>query len=305
MNCSRINLDAHIWRSIRSNWLMIHRLMDIIEDGYNWRKRFFDSFPIVIVEKKNSNDRIRMAVIFRKLNAVMIKDAFPMLDVDAILRVSGKKYVSTIDLTKCYYQIPLRKGDEIKTAFRTHRGLYHYKVMAFGIATAPATCHRLINKILNGLQDFAMAHLDEICIFTFSEHLIHIHEVMDRLLDSVLKANKNKCEFGMTKLKLFGHIVEEGTLKPDPEKTKVILEYPIPKTKKHLRSFMGLASYYRKYVASFGAISKPWPSWPRNLVPNESDGRYKADAAFNTLKQKLTSEPILMAPNSVNKEKMN
>jgi hypothetical protein len=282
----KADLDIHIDKLLE---------MDIIEESDSPY-----SFPIVIVEKKNSNDKIRMAVNFRKLNAVMIKDAFPMLDVDAILqRVSGKKYISTIDLTKCYYQIPLRKGDEIKTAFRTHRGLYHHKVMAFGIATAPATCQRLINKILNGLQDFAMAHLDDICIFseTFSEHLKHIHEVMERLLDSGLKANKSKCKFGMTKLKLFGHIVEEGTLKPDPEKTKVILEYPIPRTKKHVRSFLGLASYYRKYVASFGAISKPLTDLTKKSSSERIKWTLQADAAFNTLKRKLTSEPILMAPN--------
>ena len=258
------------------------------------------SFPIVICMKKNSNDRIRMAINFKRLNAITIKDVFPVLDVDEILQtVNGKKYISTIDLTKCFYQIPLREENKIKTAFRTHRALYRHTVLPFGLSTAPATCQRLVNNILNGIQNYAMAHLDDICICSesFDDHLRHIEEVLKRLLNSGLKANKSKCKFAMARLKLFGHIIEDGFLKPDPEKCKVVLEYPIPKTKKQLRSFLGLANFYRKFIEAFADISKALTDLTKKALPDRIKWSLNADIAFNTLKRKLSKEPVLMAPN--------
>ena len=279
-------LDEHIQKLLD---------LDIIEESDSPY-----SFPIVIVEKKNSNDKFRMTVNFRLLNAVTIKDAFPLLDVDAILqRVNGKKYLTTIDLTKCFYQIPLRKGDEHKTAFRTHRGLYHHKVMAFGMSNCPATCQRLLNNILNGVQHFAMAHMDDICIFsaTFPEHMKHLKNVLQRIKASGLKANRTKCKFAMRRLKLFGHLVEDGYLKPDTEKIRAICEYPIPRTKRHLRSFIGLASFYRKFCPNFATTIKPLTDMTRKSYPERVKWSIEADASFNSVKRALIDEPILMAPN--------
>ena len=116
-------------------------------------------------------------------------------------------------------------------------------------------------------------------------------------MNSGLKANKSKCKFAMAKLKLFGHIIEDGFLKPDPEKCKVVLEYPIPKTKKQLRSFLGLANFYRKYMEAFADISKALTDLTKKALPDRIKWSLNADIAFNTLKRKLSKEPVLMAPN--------
>ena len=174
-------------------------------------------------------------------------------------------------------------AENAKLGFSPHQLLYGQTLRGFG----------------DILKSTWTTHLDDICIFKerFDDHLRHIEEVLKRLLNSGLRANKSKCKFAMAKLKLFRHTIEDGFLKPDPEKCKVVEEYPIAKTKKQLRIFLGLANFYRKYIEAFADISKALTVLTKKALPDRIKWSLNADIAINTLKRKLSKEPVLMAPN--------
>ena len=167
--------------------------------------------PMVIVKKKDG--AIRLCVDYRRLNAVTRVDAYPMPRMDDILNQVGQaKYITTLDLAKGYWQVPVASQDRHKTAFTTPRGLYQFKMMPFGLCGAPATFQRMMDQIIKGLYKFTNAYLDDLIIFSTSweDHLIHLRTVLSRLQELGLTTKPSKCQFAMTECTYLGHVVGTG-----------------------------------------------------------------------------------------------
>ena len=191
----------------------------IVEPSYSpW------SSPIVLVKKKDGSTRF--CVDFRQLNSVTCKDAQPIPRIDDTLdSLSGSCWFSTLDLASGYWQVEMKDSDKEKTAFRTPFGLFHFKVMPFGLCNAPATFQRLMELILKGLNwTSCLVYLDDIIIFSKSidEHLQRLKEVLSRLELANLKIKPEKCKLFQTSVKYLGHIVSDQGIHTDPEKVSTI-----------------------------------------------------------------------------------
>ena len=165
--------------------------------------------PMVVVK----DGTIRLCVNYRCLNAVTQVDAYPMTRIDDLIDLVGQAhYISALDLTNGYWQIPVREQDQLKTAFTTPFGLYQFKRMPFGLRGAPATFLRVMDQVLKGLQDFTSAYLDDVIVFskTWEDHLKHIDMVLNRLREAGLTAKPVKCQFGMTHCSYLGYVVGGG-----------------------------------------------------------------------------------------------
>lgn len=174
--------------------------------------------------------------------------------------LSGSQYFTKIDLKSGYHQIWIREGDEWKTAFKTKEGLYEWLVMHFGLTNAPSTFMRLMNEVLKEfLGSFVIVYLDDILIFSKSldDHIMHIGRVFKKLREEKLLINLKKCSFVKKELVCLGFVVSTEGLKMDPKKVKAILEWPTPRTTTEVRSFHGLASFYRNFIKKFSSICPP------------------------------------------------
>lgn len=216
--------------------------------------------PIVMVTKKDGS--IRFCCDFRKINHVTIKDCQPLPRIDdSLAALSGCRWLSTCDLKSGYWQVSVAKEDKHKTAFAIEGGgFWQFKVMPFGLCNSGATFERLMEKVLAGLSwKICLLYLDDIIIFskTFDEHMDHIDQVFNRLGEANLKLSPKKCHLLRKEVTFLGHTVSENGIATDEEKIKAVKDWPIPKNVKQVRSFVGLCSYYRKFVPKFASIAKP------------------------------------------------
>ncbi|GBO45434.1 Retrovirus-related Pol polyprotein from transposon 297 [Araneus ventricosus] len=252
--------------------------------------------PIVLVQKKDGSTRF--CVDYRKLNEITIKDSYPLPRIDDTLdALNGSECFSTLDLQSGYWQVEIQPEDKEKTAFTTGQGLWQFKVMPFGLCNALATFERLMETVLRGLTSEAcLVYLDDIIIVgrTFQEHLNNIHKVFQRLQKANLKLSPKKCRFFRNEVSYLGHIISADGFKTDPEKTKAVVDWPRPETVHDLRSFLGLCTYYRRFVRNFSAIARPL----HKLTEARSNFNWteECEKSFNSLKQALTSSPILTYP---------
>nr|KYP32028.1 Retrovirus-related Pol polyprotein from transposon 17.6 [Cajanus cajan] len=210
----------------------------------------------------------------------------------------GAIIFSKIDLKSGYHQIRIKEGDEWKTAFKTKFGLYEWLVMPFGLTNAPSTFMRLMNHILRDcIGKFVVVYFDDILVYskTLDEHLGHLRQVLIILRVNHLYANLEKCTFCQEQVKFLGFIVGKEGVQVDSEKIKAIQEWPTPKSVGEVRSFHGLASFYRRFVKDFSTLASPLNELVKKDVPflwGEAQ-----EKAFKTLKEKLTNAPILALPN--------
>ncbi|RUS75619.1 hypothetical protein EGW08_016612 [Elysia chlorotica] len=211
--------------------------------------------PSVIVSKRDGSNRY--CIDFRALNNISIFDAEPMVRPDDIFQEIGSKsnYLSKVDLSKGYWQIPLTETSKTYTAFATERGLYQFRVMPFGLQGAPATFSRLMRKVTNGLPNLRN-YLDDCLIFTetWEEHVEALRALFTRLREVGLTARPTKCSIAYPRLEFLGHMVGSGNMQPTCDKVEAIRNANPPQTKKEMRSFMGLASFYRRYVPHFSTM---------------------------------------------------
>jgi hypothetical protein len=251
--------------------------------------------PIVLVPKPNGTDRL--CTDFRKLNGLSVPDPFPMPRVEVLIdRVGQSRFITKLDMTKGYWQIPMHPESVPLTAFVTPKGHYQWKYMSFGLKNAPASFSRLITKVLNGLNEFCDAYLDDIIIFSlaWSDHLVHLRKVLSRIADACLTLNLAKCVFANASVDFLGHHIGIDGVQPRLKKVEAVLKFPRPATKKQVQSFLGLAGYYQRYLPHFSDITLPLTALTKKGIPfrwNE-----EAEVAFLDLKSRLASRPILIPP---------
>jgi hypothetical protein len=214
--------------------------------------------PTVLVEKKDGD--VRFCVDYRKLNRVSKFDAYPMPRVEEVLdNVGAAKYISTLDLAKGYWQIPMARDSKEKTAFTTPFGLFEFQVMPFGLHNAPATFQRMMNDVLRECFDFCQVYIDDVAVYstTWEEHLEHLRRVFTCLRKANLNLKMAKCQFGRHQVEYLGYVVGDGKVLPNPKKIEAVLHYQQPVTKTDVKAFLGLSGYYRKFVPQYASILAP------------------------------------------------
>ncbi|XP_071688487.1 uncharacterized protein [Rutidosis leptorrhynchoides] len=252
--------------------------------------------PALLVPKQGG--AFRMCIDSRAVNKITIKYRFPIPRFDDLLdQLHGAIVFSKIDLRSGYHQIRMRPGDEWKTAFKTRDGLYEWMVMPFGLSNAPSTFMRLMNQVFKPfIGKFVVVYFDDILIYSSSteQHLSHLKQVFNTLRDQKLFANGKKCHFLTSEVRFLGYVVSGKGIRMDEGKIEAILTWPIPTTLHDIRSFHGLASFYRRFIKNFSTIIAP-------VTECMKGGRYTwndaATAAFNDLKDKVTQAPVLALPN--------
>uniref|UniRef100_A0A0K8WBI5 RNA-directed DNA polymerase n=1 Tax=Bactrocera latifrons TaxID=174628 RepID=A0A0K8WBI5_BACLA len=261
------------------------------------------SAPIWVVPKKldaSGKDKWRIVVDYRKLNNITVDDKYPIPNMDEILDKLGRcLYFTTIDLAQGFHQIEMDPIDRQKTAFSTQNGHFEFLRMPFGLKNAPATFQRLMNTVLDGLigKD-CMVYLDDIVVFNTSlqEHIDSLDKVFQRLAEANLKVQPDKSEFLKQETEFLGHVITPSGIKPNPNKVVALLNYPIPKTEKEIKQFLGLAGFYRKFIQNFSKITKPLTNClKKGNIVNNSDKEFIR--AVETIKLLITKEPILAYPN--------
>ena len=257
--------------------------------------------PVVLAPKKDGT--IRFCVDYRKLNGMTTRDAYPIPRIDDTLdSLQEAKFISTLDLRSGYWQVEMDKESKEKTAFITHKGLYEFNVMPYGLTNAPATFQRLMDIVLAGLKwQCCLVYIDDIVIYSpnFDQHLIDLKNVFLTLREANLTLKASKCCFCRKEMKYLGHIVTQDGIKPDPALIKAVSDFPIPKTIKDVQSFLGLSGYYRRFIKDYSKIAEPLVKQLRQLKERNYHLNWTPDCttAFELLKKKLTNAPIMSTPN--------
>lgn len=253
--------------------------------------------PVVIVFKKNGT--LRICIDFRKLNSISEFDAYPMPRIDDLLdRIGSAAFITTLDLCKGYWQVPLDAASRPYTAFRTPAGLFQFTVMPFGLHGAPATFQRLMDRVLQGCEEFCAAYLDDVVIFSDSweQHLQHLSAVLEKIRAAGLTLNVSKCEWARRDTRYLGYQLGGGEVRPQVDKVEAILKCPRPQTKKEVRSFLGLAGWYRRFVPQFATLAAPLTALTTKGIKNPVPWTDECEQSFCALKSLLCSSPVLRSP---------
>ncbi|KAL5578375.1 hypothetical protein UlMin_020074 [Ulmus minor] len=253
--------------------------------------------PMLFVKKKDGT--LRMCIDYRELNKVTIKNRYPLPRIDDLFdQLKGATIFSKIDLRSGYHQLKIKEEDVPKSAFRTRYGHYEFLVMPFGLTNAPAAFMDLMNRVFKEFLDkFVIVFIDDILIYskTKEEHEEHLRITLRTLEEHKLYAKFSKCEFWLDKVHFLGHVVSKDGVSVDPAKIEAVSKWPAPTNVTEIRSFLGLAGYYRRFVEGFSSLTAPLTALTKK--GKKYEWTEKCEESFQELKRRLTSAPILTIPN--------
>jgi hypothetical protein len=274
------------------------QLQELLDKGFIRTSTSSWGCPTLFVKKKD--EILRLCIDYRPLNAVTIKNKYPLPRIDVLFdQLVGAKVFSKIDLRPGYHQIKIRASDIPKTAFSTRYGLYEYLVMSFGLTNAPAYFMYLMNSVfMPELDKFVVVFIDDILVYSKSEeeHAGHLHVVLQRLREHRLYAKLSKCDFWLKEIKFLGHTISQAGIAIDPDKVQEVMNWKPPTTVRQIQSFLGLAGYYQRFIPDFSRIAKPMTELLKKgamFVWGQ-----KCEDAFHALRQHLTTSPVLAQPDS-------
>ncbi|CAF2960927.1 unnamed protein product [Rotaria sp. Silwood2] len=257
--------------------------------------------PVVLAPKKDGT--FRFCIDYRKLNAMTVRDAYPIPRIDDTLdSLQEAKFISTLDLRTGYWQVEMDEKSREKTAFITYKGLFEFKVMPYGLTNAPATFQRLMDIVLAGLKwQCCLVYIDDVIIYspTFEKHIEDLKRVFEALRSANLTLKTSKCHFCRWETKYLGHIITSDGVKPDPDLIRSVIDFPRPQTIRDVQSFLGLTGYYRRFIQNYARIAEPLIKQLRFTITGNHHLRWSNECteAFNILKEKLTTAPIMNTPN--------
>ncbi|GFW48288.1 retrovirus-related Pol polyprotein from transposon 297 [Trichonephila clavipes] len=255
--------------------------------------------PMILVEVAGKEPR--PCIDYRKLNGFIRTEYFPLPNIEErVEKVSAAKFITVLDLSKGYWQIPLSKTAQRYAAFCTSFGTYRPLRMSFGLKNAPYFFSKLMAELLNGLEDFVVPYLDDIAIFsdTWESHINYRETVLQRIKRAKLTIKPSKCKFAQKNVKFLSHIVGQGFRTPSEIKVQAVLEFPTPRMKTQIRAFLGIAGYYQKYINLFSVIAAPLTDALKGRAKKgEITWTTECENAFRELKGKLIDKPVLYAPN--------
>ena len=290
-------IKQHPRRTSPSKHAEIERQVeDLLQRGIVKKSNSPWSSPVVLVTKKDGSQRF--CVDYRQVNAVTVKDAYPLPRIDdSLCSLSGAEWFSTLDLASGYWQVPMDPASSGKAAFVTTSGLYEWNVMPFGLTSSPSTFERLMELILAGLRfETCLIYLDDTIVYgrTFQEELERLEEVFVRFASAGLKLKPSKCLLFQKRVAYLGHIVSEEGIETDPAKVKRVQEWPVPENATEVKSFLGLASYYGRFVPNFALVARPL----HKLTEVNVDFTWTSECqmSFDTLKTLLATAPVLSYP---------
>ncbi|TQD77792.1 hypothetical protein C1H46_027665 [Malus baccata] len=272
------------------------QLQELIDKGFIQPSSSPWGAPVLFVRKKDGT--LRLCIDYRQLNRVTIKNRYPLPRIDDLFdQLKGACVFSKIDLRSGYYQLKIKDEDVHKSAFRTRYGHYEFLVMPFGLTNAPAAFMRLMNEVFQEYLDrFVIVFIDDILVYSKSEsdHIRHLNLVLRKLREHQLYAKFSKCQFWLDQVAFLGHVVSAQGIQVDPQKIEAVESWEQPRTVTEVRSFLGLAGYYRRFVQDFSIIALPLTKLTRKDVKFEWDG--SCEQSFQQLKYCLTHAPVLILP---------
>lgn len=260
------------------------QLDELLEKGYIRPSSSPWGAPVLFVKKKDGS--LRLCIDYRELNNVTVKNKYPLPRIDDLFdQLKGAGIFSKIDLRSGYHQLRIAENDIAKTAFRTRYGHYEFTVMPFALTNAPAVFMDLMHRIFRPFLDkFVVFFIDDILVYSKDKeaHEKHLREVLLKLRENQLYAKLSKCEFWLQEVAFLGHVISKEGVSVDPAKIQAVSEWPTPKSVSDIRSFLGLAGYYRRFVKDFSKISRPMT----NLMKKECKFIWsqECEKAFQTLK---------------------
>ncbi|KAM3344010.1 hypothetical protein P3S68_026101 [Capsicum galapagoense] len=272
------------------------QLKELLESGHIRPSKAPFGAPVLFQKKKEG--MLRLCIDYRALNKVTVKNKYPIpLIADLFDRLGQAKVFTKMDLRKGYYQVRIAEGDEAKTTCVTRYGSYEWLVMPFGLTNAPATFYTLMIKIFQPyLDQFVVIYLDDIVVYSSSmkEHVRHLQIVFNVLRENELCVKREKCTFAQTKVQFLGHTISQGQIQMDCDKVEAIRDWEVPTKVPELRSFLGLANYYRRFILGYSDIAAPLTDL---LKKNHAwEWNSSCQGAFNNLKAAIIKEPVLALP---------
>ncbi|GJX44315.1 putative reverse transcriptase domain-containing protein [Tanacetum coccineum] len=271
------------------------QLQELLEKGFIRPSSSPWGAPVLFVKKKDGS--FRMCIDYRELNKLTVKNRYPLPRIDDLFdQLQGSSVYSKIDLRSGYHQLRIKEEDIPITAFRTRYGHFEFQVMPFGLTNAPAVFMDLMNRVCKPYLDkFVIVFIDDILVYSKDEeeHGKHLKIILELLKKERLYAKFSKCDFWLDSVQFLGHVIDRSGVHVDPAKIEAIRSWAAPTTPTEVRQFLGLAGYYRRFIEGFSLISKPLTKLTQKNKKYEWGAE---EEAFQTLKQKLCSAPILALP---------
>jgi len=273
------------------------QLTEYLDKG--WIRVSTSEYAAPILFAKKADGSLRLCVDYRGLNKITKKVQFPLPNIDTLLdSFAGSTVFTALDLAQGYHQLRVKEDDIHKTAFKTQFGLFEFCVMPFGLTNAPATFQRVMTHISKPhVNSFVFVYLDDILIFSRNEdeHLKHLEKVFSLLEQNDFRLRLDKCFFAKDKLNYLGHTISSAGLQPESSKIEAVKSWPKPQSVTQVQQFLGFCNFYRRYVKNFSRIAEPLYALTRKTTTGFSWSA-KCNAAFELLKQKLCTAPVLLVP---------